>query len=82
MAEESKIEVVPAATAVAEDDPETTAAESAPTTVTGQARAGLKKILSDFVVGTKDLLHFVFVEERAERRQELVESMRFYVTYK
>lgn len=49
---------------------------------TSQARDGLKKIVKDFGKGTKDLLRFVFVEQRAERRQELVESLRFYVTYK
>lgn len=55
----------------------------APTELAGsQASEGLKKILSDFGRGTKDLLRFVFVEQRAERRKELVESLRFYVTYK
>lgn len=49
---------------------------------TSQAREGMKKILTDFGRGTKDLLRFVFIEQRAERRKELVESLRFYVTYK
>lgn len=49
---------------------------------TSQAREGMKKILKDFGRGTKDLLRFVFIEQRAERRKELVESLRFYVTYK
>lgn len=46
------------------------------------AQESLKKIIRDFGKGTKDLLRFVFVEHRAERRKELVESLRFYVTYK
>lgn len=51
------------------------AAETAPS-------GGFGKIMSDFATSTKDLLRFVFIEERAERRKELVESLRFYVTYK
>lgn len=47
-----------------------------------EEKEGIKRILSDFGRGTKDLLRFVFVEQRAERRKELVESLRFYVTYK
>lgn len=55
---------------------------AAPETEGGHAAESLKKILRDFVNGTKDLLRFVFIEQRAERRKELIESLRFYVTYK
>lgn len=61
--------------------PATEGAE-APETEGGHAAESLKKILRDFVNGTKDLLRFVFIEQRAERRKELIESLRFYVTYK
>lgn len=50
--------------------------------VPAEEKEGIKRILTEFGRGTKDLLRFVFVEHRAERRKELVESLRFYVTYK
>lgn len=59
---------------------------ASPEAVTLPTPAGEKqsigKILRDFGKGTKDLMRFVFMENRAERRRELVESLRFYVTYK
>lgn len=57
-------------------------APAAPEAPPSAAKQSLMNILNDFGRGTKDLLRFVFIENRAERRKELVESLRFYVTYK
>ena len=60
------------------------AAEAAPATSNNPAPppGGIKKMFTDFGQGTKNFMRFVFVDQREERRKELVESLRFYVTYK
>lgn len=76
MADQAPAAIAPAPPAI-----ETAPPEAAPPTPAGEKQS-IGKILSDFGKGTKDLMRFVFLENHAERRRELVESLRFYVTYK
>lgn len=76
--------ITPAPSAVPPVNPSAAAASAMPEEAQAPSvpRESLKMILKDFAKGTRELLRFVFIEQRSERRKELVESLRFYVTYK